>query len=185
MIRRTATWWVPVVAAAVVALVGWFALHPRFNDLTAPVPSRAAQSDLNAVVTLEQHQYVTTGSLDSEPALAELVHAQEPEVTVVPDRSTQRGTYALIAVTVSPDRRAALFAIRALDGRCWFALVNDRTAAQPPPFPDTRSTPGTTYGEVGIGHGPNRACSVTHGPAGTGGNAFIGWSAGVYPLNVP
>ena len=185
MIRRTATWWVPVVAATLIVLVGWFVLHPRVNDLLAPAPSRAAQSDLNDVVTLEQHQYATTGSLDGEPALAGLVRAQDPGVTVVPDRSTHRGTQALIAVTVSPDRRAALFAIRALDGRCWFVVVNDRTAAQPPPFPDTRSTPGTTYGEVGIGHGPNRACSVAHGPAGTGGNAFVGWSASGYPQNVP
>ena len=174
-----------MVAAALIVLVGWFALPPRFNDMIDSVPSRAAQSDLTDVVTLEQNQYVTTGSLDGEPALAGLVRAQDPGVTVVPDRSTHRGTQALIAVTVSPDRRAALFAIRALDGRCWFVVVNDRTAAQPPPFPDTRSTPGTTYGEVGIGHGPNRACSVTHGPAGTGGNAFVGWSAGGYPQNVP
>ncbi len=185
MIRRTATWWVPVIAAALIVLVGWFAIHPPSSDMLATVPSRAAQSDLTDVVTIEQNQYVTTGSLDSEPALAGLVHAEEPEVTVVPGRSTQRGTYPLVAVTVSTDRRAALFAIRALDGRCWFVVVNHRTAAQPPPFPDTRSTPGTTYGEVGIGHGPNLACSVTHGPAGTGGNAFVGWSASGYPQNVP
>ena len=149
--------------------------------MRAPVPSLAAQSDLNDLVTLDQGRYAATGSLDSEPALAGLASAQDPGVTLVQDRSTRHGTYPSVAVAVSTDGQAALFAIRATDGRCWFAYVNHRPAGRQPPFPDTLSTPGTYYGGVGTGHGPNRACSVTDGPAGTGTNTFVGWSTGAYP----
>lgn len=184
MIRRTAAWWVSVILAGVVALVGWFALQPRFNGLPGNAPSRAAQSDLNDLVTLDQGRYAATGSLDDEPALAGLANAQGPFFTLVKDRSVGHGTHPTIAVTVSADRQAALFAIRALDGRCWFAYVDHRPAGGRPPFPDVPSTPGTYYGGVGTGHGPNSACSVTQGAAGTGGNTFVGWSTGTYPQAV-
>lgn len=189
MIRRTAKWWVPVVVAAGIVLVGWLAVLPRLrvvgvNDLVQPVPSRAAQSNLNAVVAVVQRQYAATGTLGSEPALADLVQGQDPGITLVGDRSIHTGAVAPIAVAVSADRQAALFATRANDGRCWFVYVDHRQTS-PSPFPGTPSAPGTYYGGAGIGHGPNRSCSVTRGPEGTSGNPFVGWSASAFPPKVP
>ena len=190
MIRRTAKWWVPVVVGAGIVLVGWLTVLPRFTALSASngffatAPSRAAQANLNSVVTVVQRQYAATGTLGSEPALAALVRDQE-HLTLVSDRSVLSGAAAPIAVALSADRQAALFATRADDGRCWFAEVDHQPTSPPPPFPGTPAAPGTYYGGAGTGHGPNRGCSVTHGPAGTSGNAFVGWTAGAYPQGVP
>lgn len=183
MVRRTAKWWTIAGAAVAIVLVGWLAVLPRlttFRDMRGAAPSRAAQSSMNTVVTLDQGQYTATGSLDSEPALAALVLEQDPGVSLVDGRSIHDGITAPIAVAVSADRQASLFAVRADDGRCWFIYVNHRLTF-PSPFPGTPSEPGTYYGGTGVVHGSNRTCSVTPGPEGTGGNTFSGWSKSGFP----
>ena len=86
-----------------------------------------------------------------------------------------------IAVTVSADEQAVLFAVRSSDGACWFSYISHRPVSLHPPFPNVPTNPGTYFGEVGTRRGPNRSCSVTQGPMGTNGNSFVGWSLNSYP----
>nr|WP_276976369.1 hypothetical protein [Ferrimicrobium acidiphilum] len=189
--RRAKTWWLSIGAVIIgvaVALSVLSVVLSRYSFHALPEvvsPSRVAQFSLQAAIVQEEGGYRSSGHYYNESSFAALMDARDPGYMVVAGvarkASSGDGGKTVIAVTVSADEQATLFAVRSSDGGCWFSYISHRPVSLHPPFPNVPTNPGTYFGEVGTRRGPNRSCSVTQGPMGTNGNSFVGWSLNSYP----